>query len=728
MPRIANIKKFERPKVTSESRSGGSHVLLELQSATVSVQNNEPLSKTLESLYNDIADLTSQPQIAKSLHEGLDRLIDVHTRDQLDQFKQNDYEQMHFLRKLNQCWRNNCIHLQQIRGIYLYLDRKHVLPETSIMSIWDLGIDKFRHYFSENTHLKKRAVDEILNLIEQERRGIVIDRALVKDLLSMLSSLSLYKKLFEQQFLTETRRVYQVDSERLFNEGDVPRYLAYINRILAEESERSAYYLDSLTHIPLIQCIEKELIANHTTSILAKGLDSLLDHSRLEDLKLLHNLLGRVPEGLQELCASLNKYIKAHGQVIVSSIDRDKYMVQDLLDYKEKMDMIVNECFQKQEKFVYSLKEAFESFINQRPNKPAELVAKYIDSKLKSGNKQATEDELEKILDQILVLFRFIHGKDVFEAFYKKDLAKRLLVNKSASVDAEKSMLSKLKAECGAAFTSKLEGMFKDIELSKDLMTTFRNHLASQKMDTLIDLHVNVLTMGYWPTYQPIEINLPETLLNQQKAFHAFYTGKHTGRKLQWQPNLGHCALIASFTVSGQTRRHELCVSLFQALVFLMFNDKDDISYKEMAEETKIGPVELKRTLQSIACGKYRVLLKEPKGREISEEDRFTFNEHFKCQLYKIKINQVQLKETKEEQSKTEERVFQDRQYQIDAAIVRIMKTRKKISHTNLLQEVFDQVKFSVRAQDIKMRIESLIDREYLNRCETNPNEYNYVA
>ncbi len=38
-----------------------------------------------------------------------------------------------------------------------------------------------------------------------------------------------------------------------------------------------------------------------------------------------------------------------------------------------------------------------------------------------------------------------ISGKDVFEAFYKKDLAKRLLVGKSASVDAEKSMLSKLK-------------------------------------------------------------------------------------------------------------------------------------------------------------------------------------------------------------------------------------------------------------------------------------------
>ena len=65
-----------------------------------------------------------------------------------------------------------------------------------------------------------------------------------------------------------------------------------------------------------------------------------------------------------------------------------------------------------------------------------------------------------KLISIPLFFSRFIHGKDVFEAFYKKDLAKRLLVGKSASVDSEKSMLSKLKAECGAGFTSKLEVNF----------------------------------------------------------------------------------------------------------------------------------------------------------------------------------------------------------------------------------------------------------------------------
>ena len=72
-------------------------------------------------------------------------------------------------------------------------------------------------------------------------------------------------------------------------------------------------------------------------------------------------------------------------------------------------------------------------------------------------------------------------GKDVFEAFYKKDLAKRLLFSKSASIDAEKSMISKLKEECGSQFTNKLEGMFNDMEISKDIMDAFKQsvHLLS---------------------------------------------------------------------------------------------------------------------------------------------------------------------------------------------------------------------------------------------------------
>merc|ERR1712198_696044 len=270
----------------------------------------------------------------------------------------------------------------------------------------------------------------------------------------------------------------------------------------------------------------------HLSSILAKGLDLLLEENRLDDLRLMYNLLGRVKNGQQELCSKMAEYVKKRGKVIVINPEKDKTMVQELLDFKEKLDNILKSCFRNNDKFVTSLKDAFESFINQRQNKPAEMIAKFVDSKLRAGNKVASEEELERLLHKIMVIFRFIYGKDVFEAFYKKDLAKRLLVGKSASVDSEKSMLSKLKAECGAGFTSKLEGMFKDMELSQDVNVAFNQHVDNMQNSTeyKIDLTVNVLSMAYWPTYQPMEVNIPGEMSKYQEIFKKFYHGKYSGR------------------------------------------------------------------------------------------------------------------------------------------------------------------------------------------------------
>jgi len=255
---------------------------------------------------------------------------------------------------------------------------------------------------------------------------------------------------------------------------EVPEYLRHVEKRFNEENNRILHYLHSSTRSLLINVLEKNLIGEHVSTILQKGFDQMLadDTSRVEDLKLLYLLLARVPNGLDQLKSTFSQYIKKRGRDIVINPEKDNVMVQELLDFKQKLDLVL-EHWGQNEKFIHALKDSFEHFINQRANKPAELIAKFIDNKLRAGNKECSEEELDKILDRIMVLFRFIHGKDVFEAFYKKDLAKRLLVGKSASVDAEKAMLSKLKQECGGVFTLKLEGMFKDMELSKDIMAAF---------------------------------------------------------------------------------------------------------------------------------------------------------------------------------------------------------------------------------------------------------------
>ena len=70
----------------------------------------------------------------------------------------------------------------------------------------------------------------------------------------------------------------------------------------------------------------------------------------------MYNLLGRVKTGQQELCSKMAEYVKKRGKVIVINPEKDKTMVQELLDFKEKLDKILRQCFRNNDKFVTSLK------------------------------------------------------------------------------------------------------------------------------------------------------------------------------------------------------------------------------------------------------------------------------------------------------------------------------------------------------------------------------------
>lgn len=696
-----------------------------LREAVIAIQTSTAIRYSMEELYQAVENMCNN-NLAATLFNNLIELSETHVKKLLTNFNEVTNDKIIFLKKVSQHWASHCEQMLMIRSIFLYLDRTYVLQNPNVNSIWDMGLNLFRHHIMLNTNVQNRAVDGLLLLIEKERQGDMVDKTLLKSLLRMLSDLKIYQDAFEGKFLQSTERLYATEGLRLMLELEVSEYLYHVEKRLNEENERLIHYLDNSTKWSLVHTVEKQLINEHVNGVLQKGLDQLLNENRLDDLRLMYTLFSRVKKGLVELCVQFNAYIKKHGRTIVIDPEKDKTMVQELLDFKDKMDIVVLKCFQSNEKFSNSLKEAFEHFVNQRTNKPAELIAKFVDSKLKVGNKESTEEELEKLLDKIMVLFRFIYGKDVFEAFYKKDLAKRLLLGKSASVDAEKSMLSKLKQECGGGFTSKLEGMFKDMEISKDINMAYKQYLVHVKDIKLssIDMTVNILTMGHWPTYAVMEVTMPSEIIQYQECFNTFYLAKHNGRKLQWQQTLGHCVLRSKFRQGNK----ELQVSLFQAMVLLLFNDYQMINFKDIKTATNMEDSELRRTLQSLACGKTRVMVKIPKGREIDDTDQFSINNDFANKLYRIKINQVQMKETNEEQKATEERVYQDRQYQMDAAIVRIMKMRKSLMHNLLISELFNQLKFPAKPADLKKRIESLIDRDYMERDKDNANQYNYIA
>ncbi|PHT55626.1 Cullin-4A [Capsicum baccatum] len=293
-----------------------------------------------------------------------------------------------------------------------------------------------------------------------ERQGEAVDRSLLNHLLKMFTALGIYTESFEKPFIERTSEFYATEGVKYMQQSDVPDYLKHVEVRLHEEHERCLHYLDASTRKPLIATAERQLLERHISAILDKGFMMLMDGKRIQDLQRMYLLFPRV-EALESLKQALSSYIRRAGQSIVQDDEKDKDMVSSLLEFKASVDTIWEESFSKNEAFGNTIKDAFGHLINLCENRPAELIAKFVDEKLRAGNKGTSEEELEGTLDKVLVLFRFIQGKDVFEAFYKKDLAKRLLLGKSASIDAEKSMISKLKTECGSQFTNKLEGMFK---------------------------------------------------------------------------------------------------------------------------------------------------------------------------------------------------------------------------------------------------------------------------
>ena len=87
---------------------------------------------------------------------------------------------------------------------------------------------------------------------------------------------------------------------------------------------------------------------------------------------------------------------------------------------------LIANSFASDKAFQNMLNAAFEFFINLNARSP-EYISLFMDDKLRKGLKDASEDAVEGVLDKVMMLFRYLQEKDVFEKYYKQHLAKRLL-------------------------------------------------------------------------------------------------------------------------------------------------------------------------------------------------------------------------------------------------------------------------------------------------------------
>ena len=694
-------------------------------------QNASGLS--FEELYRNAYNMVLH-KFGDKLYNGLSDTITRHLQAVAGQVADSNDER--FLPELKDKWDKHKLSSIMIRDILMYMDRTYVAAQKKT-PVYERGLQIFRDEVCRNARIKDRLLHMLLDLVQRERTGEMIERGLLKTITSMLVELGrdVYARDFESPFLSASATFYQAESQEYIAQNSAADYIKKAEQRLQEEADRVAHYLDAATEAKIREVAERELIGRHMRTIAEmehSGVVAMIEDNKLDDLKRAYELFKRVTQptsGLTVIREIMAAHVRARGTELVSDEERNRdpvAYVTGLLALRDKYEAVIKDAFSDDKQFKNALNKAFEHFVNINSHSP-EFISLFVDEQLRKGMKTTSEEEVEGTLDKVVMLFRYLHEKDVFEKYYKQHLAKRLLGQRSVSDDAERQMITKLKTECGYQYTSKLEGMFTDMKISADTQEDFRKtNGESSKVDG-IELSVHVLTTGFWPTQLGTKCILPPQILRCCETFKEHYLMRHNGRRLQWQANMGSADLKATFG----SRRYEINVSTYLMCILLQFNDCDRKSYADIAQATEIPSPELKRALQSLACAKFKILNKEPKGRDVDDGDVFEYNGDFSAKHLRFKVGTVTAsKENDAEKQETRAKVDEDRKPQIDAALVRVMKSRKEMEHNSLIAEVTSQLqsRFMPHPNVIKKRIESLIEREFLERDKDNWRRYKYLA
>ena len=605
----------------------------------------------------------------------------------------------------------------------------------------------------------------ILDQVHMDRAGDVIDKHLIKSCVYMLEALyespaenedeKLYITSFEFSFLTASREFYKQEGDKLLRESNAGTYCKHVRRRISEEQDRCRSTLSESTQPKIEAVVLDELVQHKIKEIVEmdSGVKFMIDNDRIEELSLVFDLNQRVDKNKTELTRAIQKRMIEMGSDVNNAAiaasqaqpvketeakdenkdeaggDKSKptadrmasqqtvaalKWVEDVLLLKDKFDRIYRDSFASDQTLQTALTRSCSDFINAFP-RSSEYISLFIDENMKKGLKGKTEQEVDAVLDKAITLLRYIQDKDMFERYYKKHLCRRLLMAKSVSTDVEKQMISRMKIELGNNFTMKLEAMFKDMQLSGDLTSGYRQHVQrlGDPDPKRIELDMKVLTSMTWPLesigggpggnddegQQRSRCTYPSALERIKKGFEQYYADKHSGRVLTWHANLGSADLRAVFpkipgakegTSLAKERKHEINVSTYAMIILLLFNDLapgETLTTEEIQAKTNIPLSELSRNLQSLAVApKTRILTKEPMSKDVKLTDNFGFNENFQSKFLKLKVgvvSQGNKVEGDRERQETEKKNNDSRGFNIEAAVVRIMKsvTRFPQSH-----------------------------------------------
>ncbi|XP_051172711.1 cullin-2 [Leptopilina boulardi] len=667
------------------------------------------------------------------------------------------------LQAYHHAWMEYSQGINYLHQLYLYLNQQHIkkqrLTEPEIiygtssgtateyqeqMEIGELGLDIWEKRMI--TPLKNQLVALLLEGIHADRLGEgqpttndviceVIQSFVTVKKYKRKGELDMYIEIFETPFLEASGEFYSREASELLQQSDVTRYMERVTWRFNQEELRVHKFLHSSSVPKVRRCCEEKMVAAHLTWLHAE-VDAMIQNERRRNLALLYPLLRPLPNGLGALVQKLTEHIINEGLKAIGSLQGENVhtqFVESMLVVHSKFSTMIKEVFKGDQVFGGALDKACSALVNHRPgprqpSRAPELLAKYCDSLLKKSAKGATESEIEEKLASSITVFKYVDDKDIFQKFYARMLAKRLIHQLSQSMDAEEAMIDRLKQACGYEFTNKLHRMFTDMSVSTDLNAKFAASLREREGESQLGIGfvVYVLQAGAWPlglSPSPGPFHVPQQLERSIQAFESFYHAQFSGRKLTWLHHLCQGELKFNYL----KKSYLVTVQTYQMALLLLFEQCDSINCREAAASLRLSHDQLvKHAASLVDC---KILKKSTEG-ELEEDTILTLNFDYYNKRTKFRITGALQRDAPHDTEATHRSVDDDRKLYLQAAIVRIMKSRKLLRHNQLVQEVLGQSKvtFAPSIGMIKKCIEALIDKQYIERTANSADEYSYVA
>ncbi|KAJ2782606.1 ubiquitin ligase (cullin) of SCF [Coemansia javaensis] len=671
---------------------------------------------------------------------------------------------------------------KMIHNIFDYLNRHWIQREqdegNNVCDINTLMFRLWRNRFFMD--VRTALIDAVFSLMARIRGGQVADLNLVKSVVDSYVSLGsddaatggkkmeVYDKYFLKPFIDGTEKYYRAEGERVLKEGPIRDYMVWAFDRIKEEETRAELYLHETSLREFSTALNGELIGRQRDA-LSSEFRPMLEAQNREDLGRLYQLMKRLGEavGLDPLREIFGAQVRAAGLQAVERVAADQaaaesiasksqLFVEALLSVHDLYSSILHDAFEVDPGFSKALDRACKDYINTNAvcttneTNAARLLANYCDALLKkssAGTRAApvgaegasSEDSLEHQLAQAICVYRYLKDQDMYQEAYARFFARRLINEQSVSTHGEETMIAKLKEASGSDFTSKLMRMFTDITLSKDMSEQFRDSVGKHAVP--FDFDTKVLTTGAWPFKAPeTKLQLPPEVGAAVDQFTEFYQSTQQKRCLNWLWQYSKADVKIFFsgaTGAAAKAGYVFTVSTYQLAILLLFNadsgpgtryDSDDgplLTLAQITAATNLEPAIVEGELEVFVKAR---LLNSSTG-NVDAGAQFQLNGGFKSKRLRINLAGLRRPDQKREATEIQAAVDSDRMQKIQAAIVRIMKARKQLSHRELIETTITQIKhFQPQISDIKQAIDKLIDSAYIERSEDSRDTYNYLA